>query len=109
MGVSNAELWCNLALCCFYTMQYDLVFRCFDNALLVADDMTQADVWCDLLSLSWCDLTKRTRLLNSSAAWQNAQLPAVSSAQPWCLTSAWSNKRCIGTANIHSTQAAAFC
>jgi hypothetical protein len=48
MGVSNAELWNNLGLCCFHASQYDMIYRCFENALLVADDMTQADVWCAL-------------------------------------------------------------
>lgn len=46
MGVANAELWSNLGLCCFHAAQYDMTFRCFENALLVADDMTQADIWC---------------------------------------------------------------
>ena len=46
MGVANAELWNNLGLCCFYASQYDMTFRCFENALLVADNMVQADVWC---------------------------------------------------------------
>ena len=46
MGVANAELWNNLGLCCFHAAQYDMTFRCFENALLVADDMTQADIWC---------------------------------------------------------------
>lgn len=46
MGAANAELWNNLGLCCFYASQYDMIFRCFENALLVADDMAQADVWC---------------------------------------------------------------
>ena len=46
MGVSNAELWNNLGLCCFYASQYDMTLRCFEQALLLSDDATKADVWC---------------------------------------------------------------
>ena len=46
MGCTNSELWNNLGLCCFYASQYDMTVRCFENALLVADDMAQADIWC---------------------------------------------------------------
>lgn len=45
MGCTNAELWNNLGLCCFYASQYDMTVRCFENALTVADDLAQADVW----------------------------------------------------------------
>lgn len=46
MGVSNAELWNNLGLACFYASQYDTALRCLENALLTGDDQIQADVWC---------------------------------------------------------------
>jgi hypothetical protein len=49
LGASNAELWNNLGLCCFYASQYDMTLRCFENALQVADDMAQADIWCVLI------------------------------------------------------------
>jgi tetratricopeptide repeat protein 8 len=47
MGCTNAELWNNLGLCCFYASQYDMTVRCFENALMVADDLAQADIWYD--------------------------------------------------------------
>jgi tetratricopeptide repeat protein 8 len=46
MGVSNAELWNNLGLCCFYASQFDTALRCFENAFVTSDDAMQADVWC---------------------------------------------------------------
>lgn len=46
MGCTNSELWNNLGLCCFYASQYDMTVRCFENALMVADDLAQADIWC---------------------------------------------------------------
>jgi tetratricopeptide repeat protein 8 len=45
MGVSNAEVWNNLGLCCFYASQFDTALRCLENALLTGDDELQADVW----------------------------------------------------------------
>lgn len=45
MGVTNAELWTNLGLCCFYSSQYDMSLGCFDRALQVADDTVLADIW----------------------------------------------------------------
>lgn len=46
MGVSNAELWNNLGLCCFYASQYDMTLRCFEYALMLCDDDSKADIWC---------------------------------------------------------------
>ena len=31
MGVTNAELWANLGLCCFYSSQYDMCLGCLDQ------------------------------------------------------------------------------
>ena len=45
MGVNNAELWCNLGLCCLYASQYDMTLSCFERALAMADDTNMADVW----------------------------------------------------------------
>ena len=61
MGASNAELWNNWGLCCFYAGQYDMIFRCFENALLVADDTAQADVWCGRTSASRAAACARAR------------------------------------------------
>ena len=38
MGVSNAELYNNLGLCCFYAQQYDMSLACMDRALTMATD-----------------------------------------------------------------------
>lgn len=45
MGVSNAEIWNNLGLCCFYASQYDMCLSCFERALSMADDSSLPDVW----------------------------------------------------------------
>ena len=45
MGVSTAELWNNLGLCCFYASQYDMALSCLDRALSMATDESMADVW----------------------------------------------------------------
>lgn len=45
MGINNAELWNNIALCCFYSGQYDMSLSCFDRALNIASDDELADVW----------------------------------------------------------------
>lgn len=45
MGVSNAQLYNNLGLCCFYAQQYDMTLHCFMRALAIAMDDTIADVW----------------------------------------------------------------
>jgi len=45
LGVHSAEIWNNLALCCFYDAQYDLFFTCFEKALELADETTIADIW----------------------------------------------------------------
>lgn len=45
MGVCNAEIFNNLALCCFHAQQFDMVWTCFQRALTLADDHTCSDVW----------------------------------------------------------------
>lgn len=46
MGVYNAELFNNLALCCFYAQQYDMTLSSFERAIsLSADDLTSSDIW----------------------------------------------------------------
>lgn len=45
MGINNAELWCNIGLCCFYSAQYDMTLSCFERALNLASDDNMADVW----------------------------------------------------------------
>jgi hypothetical protein len=72
MGVANAELWNNLGLCCFYASQYDMTFRCFENALLVADDATQADVWCapSVWDSASCAVLQAERLSWTHCGWR---------------------------------------
>lgn len=46
--VSNAEVWANTGLSCFYAGQYDLTLPCFERALALADDGAAPDVWYNL-------------------------------------------------------------
>ena len=48
MGVSNAELYNNLGLCCFYSQQYDMSLTCMERALAMAtdaDEEVRAEIW----------------------------------------------------------------
>ncbi|EGR30238.1 hypothetical protein IMG5_137130 [Ichthyophthirius multifiliis] len=45
LGINQAELWNNLALCLFYDGQYDLFYSCFEKALMLADESNKADIW----------------------------------------------------------------
>lgn len=45
MGVNSAELYLNIALCCFYCQQFDLAIGCLEQALALADDAVQPDLW----------------------------------------------------------------
>ena len=40
MGVTNAELFNNLGLCCFYAQQYDMTLACMERAIASAKDDT---------------------------------------------------------------------
>jgi tetratricopeptide repeat protein 8 len=59
MGVSSAELFNNMALCCFYAQQYDLCLGLFERALSLATDTAMADVWYNIshVALSLGDLS----------------------------------------------------
>lgn len=49
MGALSAELFNNLALCCLYSRQLDLVHSCFQRALQMTTTPEQrADVWYNL-------------------------------------------------------------
>ncbi|XP_030565489.1 tetratricopeptide repeat protein 8 [Drosophila novamexicana] len=49
LGVHTSELYCNIALCCLYGGQIDLVLPCFQRALQMATQPEQkADVWYNL-------------------------------------------------------------
>uniref|UniRef100_A0A915Q3P7 Tetratricopeptide repeat protein 8 n=1 Tax=Setaria digitata TaxID=48799 RepID=A0A915Q3P7_9BILA len=45
MGVSSAELFMNLGLCCFFCQQFDLAISCIERAQASASDEVVADVW----------------------------------------------------------------
>jgi len=52
IGIQNAQLWCNMALCAYYAKQYDIVLQCFRRALTLcaqsdddAADALCADIW----------------------------------------------------------------
>ena len=46
MGIHTAEVFCNIALCCLKTQQFDMIIPCIENALTLAvkDDLL-AEVW----------------------------------------------------------------
>uniref|UniRef100_A0A1A9WUK4 Uncharacterized protein n=1 Tax=Glossina brevipalpis TaxID=37001 RepID=A0A1A9WUK4_9MUSC len=49
LGVHSAELYCNIALCCLYGGQIDLVLPCFQRALVSVETVDQkADIWYNL-------------------------------------------------------------
>ncbi|KZS12686.1 Tetratricopeptide repeat protein 8 [Daphnia magna] len=46
MGIHTAEVFCNIALCCLKTQQFDMVIPCIENALsLAAKDDLLAMIW----------------------------------------------------------------
>lgn len=45
MGIHTAEVFCNIALCCLKTQQYDEIIPCIENALALAKDDLAADIW----------------------------------------------------------------
>ena len=45
MGVNNADVYNNMALCCFYSHNFDSAFACFDRALGMASDEEMANIW----------------------------------------------------------------
>ncbi|KAI7691175.1 Tetratricopeptide repeat protein 8 [Sarcoptes scabiei] len=46
MGLYKSEIYNNIALCCFFAQQYDMVVTCFERAFMFADsDETIADIW----------------------------------------------------------------
>lgn len=58
MGTCNAEIYNNIALCCFYSQQFDMVITCFERALMHSDsDELTADCWynCGLVVLATGD------------------------------------------------------
>ncbi|ALC38522.1 BBS8 [Drosophila busckii] len=49
LGVHTAELYCNIALCCLYGGQIELVLPCFQRALVLATQPEQkSDIWYNL-------------------------------------------------------------
>ncbi|KAH8413150.1 hypothetical protein KR009_008294, partial [Drosophila setifemur] len=49
LGAHSPELYCNIALCCLYGGQIDLVLPCFQRALATATQPEQrADIWYNL-------------------------------------------------------------
>lgn len=46
MGVNTSAIFTNIALCCFFAQQFDMVIACFFKALACAtNDSEQSDVW----------------------------------------------------------------
>ena len=48
MGVYNAEIYNNLALCSFYAQQYDMCMCCFQRAIDLSSYESAGDVWYNL-------------------------------------------------------------
>ncbi|KAH8027668.1 hypothetical protein HPB51_007218 [Rhipicephalus microplus] len=73
LGMPTAELYNNLALCCFYAQQYDMALTCFDRALALAEDQHLADVWYNLglVALSSGDKTLATRAFRLALVYDN--------------------------------------
>lgn len=66
MGVNSAELHCNIALCCLYGGQLDLVMPCFQRAFRLATTTEQrADIWynCSFAALTSGDFNLARRCL----------------------------------------------
>lgn len=58
LGTANAEIYNNIALCCFYSQQFDMVITCFERALMNSDsDEITADCYynCGLIVLATGD------------------------------------------------------
>jgi tetratricopeptide repeat protein 8 len=46
MGVTTSSIFTNVALCCFYAQQYDMIVACFLKALACANtDDERAEIW----------------------------------------------------------------
>ncbi|GAB0089111.1 tetratricopeptide repeat protein 8 [Sergentomyia squamirostris] len=92
MGVNSAELHCNLALCCLYGGQLDLVMPCFQRAFRLATSAEQrADIWynCSFAALTSGDFNLARRCLrlciscdgSHGAALNNLAILAAKSGQ----------------------------
>uniref|UniRef100_A0A915NED7 Tetratricopeptide repeat protein 8 n=1 Tax=Meloidogyne floridensis TaxID=298350 RepID=A0A915NED7_9BILA len=70
MGVNSAELYANLALCCFYCQQFDLACGCLERAHSVADQSVQADLWYNTahIAMAHCDLKMAERCFRLALA-----------------------------------------
>eukprot|EP00117_Sycon_ciliatum_P050601 scpid40446/ scgid1469/ Tetratricopeptide repeat protein 8; Bardet-Biedl syndrome 8 protein homolog len=70
MGVSSTDIYNNLALCCFYSHNYESAFACFDRALGMANDEEMADVWYNIgcVCVSMCALDFATYAFKLSLA-----------------------------------------
>uniref|UniRef100_A0A183CE91 TPR_REGION domain-containing protein n=1 Tax=Globodera pallida TaxID=36090 RepID=A0A183CE91_GLOPA len=70
MGVNSAELYVNLAVCCFYCQQFDLACGCLQQAHAFADQQMQADLWYNTahFAMARCDLKMAERCLQLALA-----------------------------------------
>uniref|UniRef100_A0A1I8BRH5 TPR_REGION domain-containing protein n=1 Tax=Meloidogyne hapla TaxID=6305 RepID=A0A1I8BRH5_MELHA len=64
MGVNSAELYANLALCCFYCQQFDLACGCLERAHSIADQSVQADLWYNTAHIAMVNYKRHVILLN---------------------------------------------
>ena len=52
LGINNAEIWNNMALCLFTNSQYDLFMPCVERALKNADETTYSDIWYNIAQIA---------------------------------------------------------
>jgi len=53
LGYDSAEVWNNLALCCFSIGKHDVFYSCYERALRLAEDDTDtlSDIWYNIGSM----------------------------------------------------------
>lgn len=66
MGINNAEVFCNIALCCLKAHQFDIIVPCIENALALGRDGLLADIW---YNMGYVALTAG-KLELASTAWK---------------------------------------
>ncbi|XP_053676345.1 tetratricopeptide repeat protein 8 [Anopheles nili] len=80
MGAHSAELYCNIALCCLYGGQLDLVFPCFQRAIRMATSAElRADVYYNLsfVALTTGDIHLARRCLRLAIAANGSHASAL--------------------------------
>ncbi|XP_063697648.1 tetratricopeptide repeat protein 8 [Culicoides brevitarsis] len=80
MGAHSAELYCNIALCCLYGGQLDLVLYCFHRSIRLATTNEQkADVWYNMsfVALTTGDINMARRCLRLCVSYDGSHGAAL--------------------------------